>query len=105
MTFTPYSRDLSQLLETVQACLLARCIPPDPISVVEYKAFVREFPDEAYRWQPPVEDGVYHFGDPRPPFSEEWDDRYTSTVMKDPARHGRMFAHAINVANQERSHE
>ena len=105
MTFTPYSRDLRQLLETVRTCLLAGRCPPDPMTVVEYYAFIREFPDEKWRWQPPVEVRVELLGEPRPSFSEEWDERYTSTVMKDPARHGRMFAHAINVANRERPHE
>jgi hypothetical protein len=105
MTFTPYSRDLGRLLETVRSCLLAGRFPPDPITVVEYYAFVREFPGEAYRWQPPAEVRVRDLGEMEPAFSEKWNEQYGSTILKDPARHGRLFTHAINAANQEGPHE
>jgi hypothetical protein len=105
MNFTAYSRELRQLIETVRVRLRDGHIPPDPETMVEYQAFKREFPEEIHRWEPPVEVRVQLLGEMQPPFSEEWDERFTSTVLNEPARHGRIFAHAITVANQEGQHE
>ena len=73
--------------------------------MVEYQAFKREFLEEMHRWEPPVEIRNQLLGEMLPPFKGDWKERHDATMLSDPVRHGRVLAHVIAIANQERSHE
>jgi hypothetical protein len=99
------NRDLDQLLGSVRASLRAGHCPPDPETQAEFQAFKREFPEERWRWEPTVEIRVGLLGEMLPPFKGDWKERHDATMLSDPVRHGRVLAHVIAIANQERSHE
>ena len=96
-----YDRNLAQLVELVRTSLRAGHVPPDPETRDEYEALKREFPEESWRWDPPVDVGVRLLDHIPPPFGEDWEGKFLSTVLANPSRYGRVFSHVMSKSKQE----
>ena len=96
------NRDVDQFVEVVRTSLRAGHVPPDPETQEEFQALKREFPEESWRWDPTVEVRIHLLGEMLPPFGEEWQERFLSTVLVNPARHGRVFSHVMSKSKETR---
>tara|TARA_B100000029_G_C17139646_1_gene801914 strand:+ start:388 stop:702 length:315 start_codon:yes stop_codon:yes gene_type:complete len=90
------NRDLDQFVELVRTSLRAGHIPLDPETQEEFRTLKQEFPEESWRWDPTVEVRNQLLGEMLPPFGEEWQERFLSTVFANPSRYGRVLWHVIS---------
>jgi hypothetical protein len=96
------NRDVDQFVEVVRTSLRAGHVPLDPFFTEESEALEREFSEECWRWDLPKDVGDLLFDKNPPPFGEDWEGEFLSTVFANPSRYGRVFSHVISKWMQTR---